>query len=67
MTAVFVTMVAVGVKGPPSAQTDQYRLWPAPVPFYVAFLSVANIFFSYGKPPTIQFTRIFPTHEHTPN
>jgi hypothetical protein len=44
-SAVLVTMIDVGITVPGK---NQYDLWPSPVPFHKAFLSVTNIVFAYG-------------------
>jgi hypothetical protein len=38
-------MIDVGITVPGK---NQYNLWPSPVPFHKAFLSVTNIVFAYG-------------------
>jgi len=45
VSAVMITMIAVGVDRP---GMNRYNLWPAPVPFSSAFLSVTNIVFAYA-------------------
>ena len=48
LSAVMITMIAVGIERPGTGKTA-YTLWPAPVSFASAFLSVTNIVFAYGK------------------
>ena len=45
-SAVLITMIDVGITKPGG---NSYRVWPKPVPFHSAFLSVTNIIFAYGK------------------
>ena len=54
VTAIFVTIVAVGVQHK-GAGVNAFELWPSgPIKFHKAFLSVTNIIFAYGRliPPT---------------
>jgi hypothetical protein len=41
-----ITMIDVGITVPGK---NEYNLWPSPVPFHKAFLSVTNIVFAYGE------------------
>ena len=59
-SAVMITMIDVGITNPGHGK---YNLWPTPVPFYAAFLSVTNIIFAYGTPAlflTQVITNTFP-------
>jgi len=49
VSAVLLTMIAIGIHNPGGSGPNHYQLWPKPdLSFQKAFLSVTNIIFAYG-------------------